>query len=235
MRKINALILDDEESAVQNLKIIIEQFCPEINIIQAETDAIKIISMINLRDDIDVLFVDIEMGKLNGFDVLELISSKCVKIVFVTAYSEYALKAIEFQPFGYILKPIDIDKLIEIYEKLKNVIGDISEDSSIEKIRIPIAEGFVWVEMKNILYIKADRSYCTLFLDTGKNIVLSKSMSWLVKHIDSNKMFKCQKSYTINIDQIDRYLHKDGGFVLLKDESLVPVGKNNKDLLFELM
>ncbi|MFT7155521.1 MAG: two-component system LytT family response regulator [Parvicella sp.] len=230
MKKLKAIILDDESRAVTNLQILITKFCPQLEVVLAETNPLKVISLLNNENQVDVLFIDISMGQLTGFDVVKLIQSNKLEVVFVTAHSDKAIEAIEYKPFGYLLKPIDIDQLSDIYNRL------ISETNSNSiKIRIPISDGYIWVTKEDILYIQAERSYSQITMTDGTIHMISKSMSWFTEQLDEMFFFKCHRSYIININKILSLSNKDGGFITLQGGHLVPIGKNKKQELINLL
>lgn len=242
-----AIIVDDEIAALENLKLKLNQYCPEIEIIalcKSPKEGLKEI----MANDIDVLFLDIEMPWMNGFELLDCLGDQInFEVVFVTAYDQYAIRAFKVKAIDYLLKPVDKDDLMATCmrlkeqtnkmsaEKFNNLKGELNMTTSSKKIVLSTAEGMEIVEQIDILFCKADSNYTEVHMKGNKKVLLSKTLSAVEDLLDESQFLRVHKSYTINLIAIKKYVHNDGGEVVLLDNSVIPVSRRRKEDLMKAL
>lgn len=242
-KTITAIIVDDEKNARENLHGIIEKHFPEINIIAETSSAIDAINAIRI-DEPNLLFLDIEMPGGSGFNVLEHFPNPDFKIIFITAYDHYAIKAIRFSALDYILKPINviqlkaaIRRLVEIQHKFDNRLQQFldNKDTKMEnrKIALPSVDKIDYVEIKRILRCLGESNYTYIFLTDGTKIMISKSLVEYEEILEDYGFIRTHKSHLVNLMHVISYIKSDGGYLLLSDKSSVPVSRRKKESVLE--
>lgn len=238
---LNTIIVDDENRAIKTLQLILNEYCKEVNVIDTASSALEAIKIINNKLP-DLVFLDIEMPNGNGFDVLEAFPNRNFDVIFVTAYNNFALKAIKFAVADYILKPIDIEEVTNAVNKiverkkqsiqtqpdLSTLINNIKNQGQ-RKISIPTSNGIEFVLLNEILYVEADRSYCKIFLTQKRNIFISKSMNEIELLLPVNEFVKIHKSHIVNLAFVKKLLKTDGGSVELIDGTQLLIAKTKKE------
>ncbi|MBU3012790.1 LytTR family DNA-binding domain-containing protein [Polaribacter vadi] len=235
MTKINAIIVDDEINARENLRYLLNDFCSNVKIL-AEASNVKDAVLLIKKNKPDIVFLDIQMPQKNGFQLLEEFSEINFQIIFVTAYDNYAIKAFQVAAIDYLLKPIDVDLLKEAILKVENNIKNkisvnryklLKENN--KKLAIPHKNDYVIVQIDNILCIEADRMYSKIYLLDDKTFLVSKKLSYYENlFLDDEKFIRAHRSWIININTIKTYSKKDKE-VILKNGYKVPISKGHKD------
>ena len=239
MNFINAIIIDDEERARNTLSSLLLNYCPEINILAACSNVPDGVIAINKHKP-DVVFLDIEMPDYNGFELLGFFREIDFDIIFVTAYSEYAIKAFEISVVDYILKPIDIDQLKNSVEKLKQkklhsqmqeqieLLKESYKSDDIRKIALSMSNGLTFVEIAHIIFLEADGAYTTFFLKDGQKIVVSKKLKFY-EDILSNRsfFFRTHRSYFINVNFIKKYSRSENA-ILMDNNTSITISRDRK-------
>ncbi|MFH1321980.1 MAG: LytTR family DNA-binding domain-containing protein [Bacteroidota bacterium] len=238
---LKTIIIDDEAKSIKTIELIIKEFCRNITIVGKANSAIDGIKEIQNKKP-DLVFLDIEMPHGNGFDLLESIPERDFDVIFVTAYNHYAVKAFKFSAIDYILKPIDIEELVNAVKKVEesrkehpksypdyNALLENIRSASPCKLTIPTLEGLEYINIKNIIRIEADRSYSEIYLKEGKKLIVSKSLAEIENLLDDKNFFRTHKSHLINLDHVNKFLRIDGGSVEMIDGSIVIVSRRKKD------
>lgn len=238
MNKINAILVDDEVNARENLRFLLNDFCHDINIL-AETnnvdEAVKAIK----KHTPQIVFLDIEMPQKNGFQLLEEFDEINFHIIFVTAYDSYAIKAFQVAAIDYLLKPIDVSLLEVAVGKIKKQIESNTQpkrvnllqenNKSITKIAIPYKTDYAIVNIKDICSIEADRMYSILHMKNNKKYMVAKKLSYYEGLLCDNIAFtRLHRSWIINIHRIETYSKKEKE-VTLDTQFKVPVSKGYKE------
>lgn len=241
-KKIRAIIVDDELFCRQNLKNLLVEYCPAIEVVGTAASADLARSLINQLSP-DVVFLDVNMPNETGFDLLKTYQGKrTFEVIFTTAYNHFAIKAIKADALDYILKPIDIEELEQSCNKLINKLAEKEEalaaeerdrkpankdDDSVEKITLPHLGGFTLVETKNIVFLAADNVYTTIHLDVNpKSIVVSMSLKDFEDMLPEPQFVRVHKSYIVNLDFVQEYIYRDNGSILkLRDQSEITVSR----------
>ncbi len=238
-RRYKAILIDDEERAVRVLSKIIEDYCPEIEIVGTANNIPEGVLEIN-RNNPDVVFLDIEMPNYTGFELLEFFNDITFEIIFVTAYNRYAQQAFEVSAVDYILKPVRIDKLEDSIAKLKSKLQVATmhdrfqalkanlEKEEIQKIAIPVSRGLIFIKVNEISHIDADGSYSKLWLFDGSNILVSKKLKYFEEILAKHKSFyRIHRSHIINTAFIRKY-NKHDNKVTLDNNQDVKVSRDKK-------
>lgn len=238
-----ALIIDDEFDARRILKKYLERYFPEIQI-KGEADSVATgIEMVQEHRP-DFLFLDIKMGDGTGFDLIDRLTVHIPKIIFTTAFDEFAVKAFRYHAIDYLLKPIDPEVLIDSVNQLIHKEESIKKDawelilsqigSNDKKIGIPTQEGFRFIPLENIVFFEADSSYCLLYTKENKQMVISKPMKYFEEKLEPERSFiRPHKSYLVNLKYVEEYQKQDGGFLKLVTGKLIPISRNKKDEVLE--
>ncbi len=247
MKTIKAIIVDDEENARLILSNFIGEFCPSVEIIAEAEDVKSAVKLIN-KNQVDLVFLDIEMPNENGFALFDYFNKPTFETIFCTAYSEYAIKAFEVSATDYLLKPIGISKLKEAIEKVENkllgknnasdnimVLKENLSERGIRKIGILIGDGIVFMDLNDILYFEADGSYTLIHHKNGSDLTVKK-----IKHFEDllssdKRFFRIHRSYLINVSQIKKYSKKEGLSVTYDDKVLLPISREKKEEFEEFM
>ncbi|MDX2172121.1 MAG: LytTR family DNA-binding domain-containing protein [Bacteroidota bacterium] len=226
---LRAIIIDDEPIGINTLKVLIERLDFDIKIVADSTDPIKGIELIeNYKPDI--VFLDISMPKMNGFELLENISFKDFKLVFTTAHQEYAIKAIKNKAYDYLLKPIDTNDL-EIC--LKSIIDNqntlISKSKPKTILELPVNNGIVFIKQQNIVRLEGNGSYANIYLKDKTKYTASKNLKYFEALLDETIFYRCHLSNIINLNEVQKLVSEEGYYALMSDNSLVEITKKNKD------
>jgi len=247
---IRAIIIDDEQWAIDSLKWELEKFCPEVSVVDSFTSPISAISAIESIQP-DCIFLDIEMPELDGFQLLKQLKYHHFDLVITTAYSQYAIKAFKENAVNYLLKPIDPEDLIETVNRiainhknnelggdfehiLENVIKKTDFNYS-QRVPLPLLNKVVMVELNNIVYCKADGNYTHVYMKNGKKYLLSKTIKTFFESVNSNLFLRVHKSFVVNINYIEEYTRGDGGELLMINKQNIPVSRSHKEELLRLL
>lgn len=238
---LKALLIDDEERATDALRLMIEKVVPEIGQLLVCNDSRQAADMIHTYKP-GLVFLDIQMPHLNGFDLLERIPNKNFKIIFTTAYNEYAIQAIRFSAFDYLLKPIDMEELQtsvrrflqsnadyqQQFELLRNVMHNIQAPSASEfRLALPTREGVHFLNPADIIRCEAIGNYTKFFMTEGASYVISKTLGEYDNLLTPYQFIRTHKSHLVNRKFISFIDHD--GYVVLKDKSRVEVSRRRKE------
>jgi two-component system LytT family response regulator len=241
-----ALVIDDENRTRDLIAKMINSFGLDIVAIPAgETVASGIKAIEEHRPDI--VFLDIQMPDGTGFDLLRSIPNKSFEVIFITAHEEFAIKAIKFSALDYILKPVDADELKSAVEKALHSIGSKKEESQFDALQMNIQpnqkrrlvlktqESVHVIELDNIIRCEADRNYTSFYLVGGKKILVSKTLKDYETLLSGHNFLRVQQSHLINLDYVARYDKGNGGSVVMKDDSEVPLSPAKRDIFFKIL
>lgn len=247
---IKALIIDDELSAIESLHWEISNYCSQVKVIDTFTNPVEAISGINYLKP-DVVFLDIEMPELDGFQLLEKIEYKGFDLIITTAYKQYALQAFKENAIDYLLKPIDPDELVKAMDKVKknrkeNVLGEqiekvfkqfLSSETQQTNKKIPLAlqDRILMIDQDDILYCQSDGNYTHVILKGGKKHLVSKSIKSMEGLMQKNKFLRVHKSFVVNTNYISEYVKGDGGEIIMTNNKSIPVSRSHKSQLLSLL
>lgn len=241
MSTINCIILDDEVMNVQLLSNMLQQHCPQVNILAAETNAKKGILLINeLRPQL--LFLDVEMPHMNGFETLKQLEPINFEVIFVTAFGKYAVEAFEHHAAGYVTKPVNTEKLVaavnaasrrieqkSINKNLFSLLEQNSRQSTPDKIPLSTTNGLVFVKIADIMYCESSGNYTHFFLCDDKKIIVSRQLGEYEKLLPENNFTRVHDKYIINLNYIKEYIKGSGGELVLENGKEIPVATRRKE------
>lgn len=247
---LKAVLIDDEQENITALQIKLSMVCPEVSIAATFTNPTDVILYLSENDDIDILFLDVEMPVLNGFQLLDSLPSRNCEVIMVTAYAEYALKAIKASALDYLLKPIEytelrkaVTKVVEKHQKEKQVIKQITELSfalkhtyqQTEKILLHSSKDAHWVQLSNIVRINGENNYSTFFLNDGSKIMVSKTLKEFEEKLETQHFFRVNKSQIINLNYLTKLLKPDVLVVQMTDGTQIEVSVRRKAELLRML
>lgn len=242
---IRAIIIDDEPNAVGLLTLRLSQHCPQVEVVASCTNSHKgIQAIIDYRPD--VVFLDIEMPQLNGFQVLEAVSGVSFSLVFVTAYDKFALKAFRYSAVDYLLKPIDTQELIQSVERvekqqktapeqLEHLKHQFSNPGRIlpDRLALPYQNGVSFVNMKDIVFCESDDNYTKFLLSDGQQYLVTKSLREIQELLEERDFLRVHRQYLINLNHIKKFVKGEGSYVVMTNQHTIPVSRAQKDRLME--
>jgi two-component system, LytTR family, response regulator len=242
---IRAVIIDDEEEGRNTVNNILTQYCDSIHVV-GQADGVSKGKELILSKQPDIVFLDIQMADGTGFDLLEQLPKVDFRVIFVTAYDQYALKAIKYSALDYILKPIDPQQLIDAVNKFKVLESNfhiMAEQiktlfgfkSGFEKIALPTSEGLRFVKVDNIIRCESDNNYTSFFLRTGERILVTKTLKEFEETLSDSNFVRVHQSHLINLNYVERYIKGEGGSVIMSDGSEVEVSRRRKEAFLDKM
>ena len=238
--KLKAILVEDEANSREILRNYLAKYCPDVTLVGEAATIKEGLALIH-DNELDLVFLDVEMPFGNAFDLLEQVPERTFETVFVTAYNNYAIDALNNHAAYYLMKPISIDELIKAVDYVKEIRQkeNALEDrilkpklSTVEgKITIPQQDGFQVLNVADIMYCKADDNYTEIYIN-DKRIVVSKTLKYFEDTLADFSFARVHKSYVVNVNEVVKYVKGKGGSVILSNgkELLVSASKK-KDLL----
>ena len=236
------IIIDDEVNAIKALRWEIENYLPELTIVSTFNSALDALEYLKSHPAPDLVFLDIEMPEMNGFDFINNVPDREFEIIFTTAYSEFALEAIKKEAVDYLLKPIDSEDLIKAIEKLKKRIGP-NQNAHIttealktikaynanesDKVKISFDGKINFMKPDEIVYLMSDGNYSKLYLQDGKEILLTFKLKEMQQELPEKYFFRVHKSYIINVQKISSF-YKNENFIVLNEKINIPLARSRK-------
>ena len=243
---LKAIVVDDEKPSREALSTYIRDFCPGVEI-AAECDSVKPAYQAILQHQPQLVFLDIEMPNGNGFDLLQLFKTPPFKVIFVTAYSDYAIRAFRFAAADYLLKPVKIDELVEAVNKVKQdleneqtnlnlqiLMEDLAlRDNHLHQLVIPDNKGFTVIKITDLIMCEAD-GYCSYFYLTGKRKITStKGIKHFEEMFANQQIIRVHRSFLINLSKITGYTKQ--GVIRLEENLSCPLGNNYRQQFGEVL
>jgi two-component system LytT family response regulator len=233
MKKLITIIIDDEPNAIRSLETILTEYCEGIEIAATANGALEGVKKVNTYHP-DLVFLDVDMPGGNGFDFLEAFPDRDFKVIFTTASSDHALKAIKAKAEDYLLKPVDIDELNTALSNLRAVL-DTKKSFDRNKIALPTQNGYTYVSYHDIIHIDNEGNYTTFYLKDNTKHLISKNIGYFADLLDFFPFFRCHQSHIINLDEINELNRTDGTHVILSNGNRIDVSRGKKDELYEVM
>ncbi|MGZ8537685.1 MAG: LytR/AlgR family response regulator transcription factor [Flavisolibacter sp.] len=245
---VTTVIIDDETDGREALELAIKKYCPELfiaGIYATPEQGIEGIKQLKPS----LVFLDVQMPRMSGFDILQQLSPITFEVIFVSAHDRYAIKAIKFSALDYLLKPVDVDDLVHAVKKVKerlnnnsnsyqyqSVLNNIqSKSGKIEKLAIPSLNGIDFFNTEDIIYCRADGSYTTLFLRDKQSCLVSKNLKDFENLLAESGFCRVHHSFLINLRHVQKYVKGEGGYVLLTDGHHVDISRRKKDEFLSLL
>lgn len=248
---IQALLVDDEENNLKNLRFLLENDCQQIEILGTAQNADEARIFLN-RHSVDVIFLDIQMPGESGFDFLNSLPNHPFKVIFVTAHNEYSLQAIKASAVDYILKPVNISELQQAVEKLKfqlhnqqaaslnqqllqNLLQSSLHHSTPKRIALPQLGSVTYLEVDDIIALRADGNYTIIHKRDMQKMVITKTLGDFEEILDAAQFIRIHKSSIINLFQVKEYSTMDGGLAKMNDGSEWSISRRQLDLFLKRM
>lgn len=246
---INAIIIDDEADGRNALRLALQKFFPEVMVKGIyETPLKGLEGIAEIKPNL--VFLDIQMPQMSGFDLLKQLSPINFEVIFVTAFDQYAIKAIRFGALDYLLKPIDIDDLRLALEHAKDRIEKQHTSSfqyqsvisnshrthgKLERIAVPTLEGIEFFNTDDIIFCEADGSYTNLQLKGNHRKLVSRNLKDFENLLEDSGFCRVHHSYLINLHHIQKYVKGDGGYVLMTENHHVDISRRKKEEFLSLL
>ena len=242
---IQALIIDDEKNAIEVLELQLSRYCKQVQVLATAQGGVQGIELIRKYQP-DLVFLDIEMPHKNGFDVLNETKDCRYKVIFTTAYDQFAIRAFKFSAVDYLLKPIDIRELQEAVEKaaVKEEQGSLDEKLQVlisqlqspvrqERIALPVADGMQFFHTDEILRCESDSNYTHISLTNGKKITIAKTLKEVEESLRGVDFYRIHQSHLVNMNHISKVVKGEGGYVVMKDGTTITISRNKKEAFLE--
>lgn len=231
--KMRSVIIDDMDAARASLKLELAEHCPTIDVIAEAHSVVTGLKLLK-ETEIDIVFLDIELDDGLGFDILELIDSPNFKVIFTTASDAYAIRAFQVAAVDYLLKPIDPERLKEAVAKAKENHPHTKEQLSIlksglskqkdeSKIVLHTQEKIVSADIQSISHCISEGNYTTFFFLDGSKLLITKTLKEFEKILTPHHFIRTHQSYLINGNEVKEFIKTEGGYLLLKNGSRIPV------------
>jgi two-component system LytT family response regulator len=247
---VKAVIIDDEKDSIDTLKWKLENYCPEVSVAACYQQPAEGISYLK-KNPIDLLFLDIEMPRLTGFDVLEELGRDIsFDIIFITAYDNFGIQAVKFSALDYLLKPVQNKELKEAIDKhLKKsqqkipseqidlLLNNVQAERKGKRGRIALAskESIEFVDPNDIIVCEANSNYTNVYLVEGRKRVISKTLKDFEEMLLQFDFFRPHNSHLINLGRVKEFIRSDGGYLVMENKMKIPVSKNRKEELMQLL
>lgn len=243
MEKLRAVIVDDEQSGRDSLSRLLEENCHDVEVVGQAGSVDQAVEVIRLNHP-DLVFLDVEMPRGSGFELLKRIERPSFKTIFVTAHNHYAIKAIKFSATDYLLKPVDVDELIASIEQIRSVTGDwparyqnITEaidHNKPNRLAVPVKDGFAFISPDEIIRLQADGSYTHIFT-VNEKYTASRNIKEYEDLLQDRGFFRAHHSHLINLRCVRHYSRTEGYFVTMSDGSIVEVSRRKKEMFLQFM
>ncbi len=243
---LKAIIVEDETASRETLANYIKKYCSDITVV-AEAESVKTGLLAIKEHEPDVVFLDVEMPYGNGFDLLDALDEINFATVFVTAYSHYAIKALNLSASYYLLKPVDIDELVAAVDKIKEekksnnhsfyskILAENLQtiNKQEHKIVLPLMDGFEVIRVKDVIRIQANDNFSDFHLNNGTRRVICRTLKHYEELLEEFDFLRVHKSHLVNLQYIQRYIKGKGGQLVMSDNSEVEVSQSKKKTLLE--
>lgn len=244
---IRTILVDDEQNNRDNLRELLQKYCPKIQIVSACASAQEAMKAIETHQP-ELVFLDIEMPRENGFNLLEKLPNIDFEVIFVTAYDHYGIKAIKFSALDYLLKPIDISELIQAVNKAEEKINQQQENQRMlhllhnnrlpdenKTLALSLADKIEFVEINTITRCEAENNYTTFYLNNGQKLIVSKTLKEYDELLSSFHFLRVHQSHLINLDYVKSFIKNDGGYIRMKDGSNVSISRQRRDYVLKIL
>lgn len=242
---IQAIIIDDEQHCIDSLQADLSGHCPGVEVLASCLSAKDGILAIRKHKP-QLVFLDVEMPWMNGFEMLEMLEHIEFSIIFTTAYDKFAARAFRISAVDYLLKPIDVNELVAAVEKVRekmkisgpsgnimNLLQNISLPATKQKVAFPYRDGYEFVPLDSIQFCEAEGSYTSIMLTGGKKMLVSRTLGDVEEMLPSELFVRIHNSTLVNFAAVTHYVRTDGGFVMLKEGGKLAVSKGRKDAVLQ--
>ena len=236
---LKAILIDDEPKCVDLLLRELAMHCPQVQVVGKTTSSEEGLRLIQVLQP-DLVFLDIEMPRLNGFQLLEKVGEIFFQLIFVTAYNEFAVKAFRFNALDYLLKPIDTDELQQAVRKaarqqrvdgrqLQMLQRQLHQQQVADKIAIPYQNAVIFLDLKEIIYCESDNNYTKVLATESRHYLLTRTLKEVTEVLEDRNFLRVHRQYLINLDQIKKLVKDEGWYVVMSNGNSIPVSRNQRD------
>lgn len=242
---IKAIIIDDERHCSDTLHMLLDEYCPEVMVIGEYASAMAGLEAIG-KTKPNLIFLDIEMPLMNGFQLLEQFNQIPFAVIFTTGYDHYAVKAFRFSALDYLLKPVDAEELQKAVQKavqqlkpplpqqLEVLLQKLSHPATnIHKIAIPTMDGLQMIALNAIISCASDSNYTTFFLEHHQKLTASQTLKEVEAVLEEHTFLRVHNSYLVNLNKVVKYVKGMGGYLLMSDGNTIDVSRSRKDALLK--
>lgn len=247
---IKAVIIDDEQHSIDTLKWKLENYCPGVEVVAAFDNPAEGVIYLKHHPP-ELLFLDIEMPMLNGFDVLEELGPDLsFDIIFITAYDNFGIQAVKFSALDYLLKPVQNKELKDAIDKhlkksrqkilpgqIEVLLNNVQAEKrgTLGRIALASKESIEFVDAAEIIYCEANSNYTNVYMSDGKKKVISRTLKDFEELLSLHPFFRPHISYLINLGRVKEFIRGDGGYLVMENKARIPVSKSKKDELLNLL
>ncbi|MEO8149025.1 MAG: LytTR family DNA-binding domain-containing protein [Bacteroidia bacterium] len=238
-----SIIIDDEPDAREKLELLITKYCPQLTIAAICKDASEGLAAIETHKP-DLVFLDVEMPFMTGFDMLKRINKISFEVIFTTAHDHYAIRAIKFSALDYLLKPIDLEQLQEAVNKAfekkniaqsekryENFVGNLEAKEKLTSISVPTSDGFLIIKLTDIVWCSAANFYTIIYLTNKTEIVVTRTLKQFDELLSESGFVRIHNSHLINLAHLVRYIKGAGGQVEMSNGKVLDVSRRKKEEL----
>jgi two-component system, LytTR family, response regulator len=243
---IKAILIDDEVHCLDTLSILLEEYCPQVQVMERCRSAKDGLVAIEKHQPV-IVFLDIEMPLMNGFELLEMFPELPFSIIFTTSYDQYAIRAIRFSALDYLLKPIVPKELVTAVHKIQKqthlpspeqfrmLMSQINhKETGFNKIAVPTSDGYELIPAEQVIRCEADDNYTFLFLKNKSKIIACRTLKEMEEQLqDFNFFVRVHHSYMVNLNEVTKYVRGEGGYLIMSDGSTVNVSRSRKESLMK--
>jgi len=244
---IRSIIIDDEKNCVDSLAFDLQKNFPQIELIDTCTSPKQGLMSIRKQKP-DLVFLDVQMPWMNGFEMLEMLDEIDFAIIFTTAYDQFAAKAFRLSAIDYLLKPVDVNDLKEAVKKatdkidqksgkanIDNLLHNINNPEAKQRVAFAGREGYEFIEITSIVYAQAEGAYTHVFLTNKRKLIISKTLSDIEEMLPANQFQRIHHSTLVNLNHVTHFYKTDGGYIVLDSGEKLVVSKSKKEGLMERM
>ena len=244
---LKAILIDDESHCLDTLSIVLKEYCPDVQVSDQCRSAKEGLQSIE-KIKPDLVFLDIEMPGMNGFEMLEEFTEIPFAVIFTTSYDQYAIKAIRFSALDYLLKPVDVNELVSAVKKIQSqrhlpmseqfqmLLKQVQhKDHQFNKIAVPTIDGFELIPADQVISCEADDNYTHLILKNKNKITACRTLKEMEEQLQNFSFFvRVHHSYLVNLNEVTKYVRGEGGYLVMSDGSSVNVSRSRKNALLKL-
>jgi two-component system LytT family response regulator len=241
MKAIDAVIIDDEADSISLLELQLQKNCPQVNLIKSFNSSVVAMDELPLLSP-GIVFLDIEMPNINGFELLEKLSPLRFKVIFVTAHNQYAIKAFRFNALDYLVKPIAVEELVQAVEKSvsstfpsreqMDMFNKQMKGEPISKIAVSAQSGVQFINLNDIVYVEASSNYSKLIMNEGSSFVISRTLKDIQDVLEGRNFFRIHRQYIINLNKV-KHFNRIDSTLIMDNKAELPVARVQKEKLVE--
>ena len=242
----HVVLIDDEAAARKVLRSFIESYCSQLKVIGEASGVQEGFKLIREKKP-GLVFLDVEMGDGQGFDLLDKFEQPDFKVIFTTAHDRFAIKAFKYYAVGYLLKPIDPEDLVAAVDHvlaeqstsgllhLLQAIHLPQKEQVFDRMALPSSEGITMMDVKNIIRLESDAGYTTFYSSTGEKIMVTRSIGEFEDALPADAFFRVHVSHLVNLNFVKKYVREDGGYLIMENGQQVPIARRRKDEFLDVL